>query len=51
MEYLHGDIAKHDWEMENVEWLPIEKVEERLTYDSDKKVWEKAEEIIERLVI
>src|SRR5436190_8768934 len=40
MECVSEDITKHDWEMENVEWLPIEQVTERLTYDSDKKVWE-----------
>jgi len=42
MEYVSGDISKHDWEMENVEWLPKEKVLEKLTYISDKKVWEEA---------
>jgi len=42
MEYVSGDIDKHDHEMENVEWLTKEKVEERLTYKSDKKVWQEA---------
>ena len=42
MQAVGGDISKHDWEMENVEWLPVEEVEERLTYDSDKTVWEEA---------
>lgn len=42
MEYVSGDITDHDFEMENVEWLPIDEVEERLTYPSDKKVWEEA---------
>ena len=46
MEYLTGDITKHDWEMENVEWLEIEKVDSRLTYSSDKKVWHEAEKLI-----
>jgi 8-oxo-dGTP pyrophosphatase MutT (NUDIX family) len=40
MEYVSGDITKHDWEMENVEWIPKEEVLEKLTYPSDKKVWE-----------
>src|SRR3989338_9251532 len=39
MEFKGGDISKHDHEMENVEWLPKEKVMERLTYPSDKKIW------------
>jgi len=46
MEYAGGDITKHDHEMENVEWLPIEKVEERLTYKSDKIVWQEAKGLI-----
>ncbi len=46
MEYLGGDITKHDNEMENVEWLPIEDVENRLTYKSDKEVWEKAKKLL-----
>ena len=49
MEYIGGDITKHDWEMEHVEWLPMQKVEERLTYDSDKKVWKEAKKIIKRI--
>jgi 8-oxo-dGTP pyrophosphatase MutT (NUDIX family) len=46
MEYVKGDIVKHDDEMENVEWLPKEKVEKRLTYKSDKIVWREAKELI-----
>lgn len=49
MHYIEGDITKHDWEMENVEWLPMDKVAERLTYDSDKQVWQEAEEIMKTL--
>jgi 8-oxo-dGTP pyrophosphatase MutT (NUDIX family) len=46
MEYIGGDIGKHDHEMEAVEWLPKEKVEERLTYKSDKEVWQDALKIL-----
>lgn len=46
MEYVSGNITEHDWEMENVEWLPIDKVEERLTYPSDKKVWQEAKKLL-----
>ena len=42
MEYLSGDITKHDHEMENVEWLPETEVEKRLTYKEDRKVWQEA---------
>jgi 8-oxo-dGTP diphosphatase len=46
MEYAGGDITKHDHEMENVEWLPTNKVEERLTYKSDKIVWREVLKIL-----
>jgi 8-oxo-dGTP diphosphatase len=46
MEYIGGDITKHDFEMENVEWLPKEEVEKRLTYESDKKVWQEARKLL-----
>lgn len=46
MEYIAGDIARHDMEMEKVEWLLVSEVEKRLTYPSDKKVWEEAKRFI-----
>ena len=46
MQYLSGDITKHDWEMENVEWIEKEKIEEKLTYPSEKKVWQEAKKLI-----
>ncbi|HVF69072.1 MAG TPA: NUDIX domain-containing protein [Xanthomonadales bacterium] len=46
MEYLSGDIAKHDMEMENVEWIPTDGVEERLTFKADKKVWQEAKRLM-----
>lgn len=46
MEYVSGDIKDHDWEMENVEWLEPDKVEERLTYKSDKEAWRVVKELL-----
>ena len=46
MEYIAGDINAHDNEMENVEWLSTEEVEKRLTYPSDKKVWQEARQLL-----
>ncbi|MCL4419003.1 NUDIX domain-containing protein [Patescibacteria group bacterium] len=46
MEYIAGDIKKHDFEMENVEWLPVDEVEKRLTYKSDKEVWQEAKKLV-----
>lgn len=46
MEYVSGDIKDHDFEMEQVEWLPVDQVEERLTYKSDKEVWKEARKLL-----
>ncbi|RJQ38418.1 NUDIX domain-containing protein [Candidatus Microgenomates bacterium] len=46
MEYISEDASKKDKEMENVEWLPINEVEKRLTYKSDKQVWKEAQTIL-----
>ncbi|MBI2031614.1 MAG: NUDIX domain-containing protein [Candidatus Levybacteria bacterium] len=40
MKYVSGDISKHDMEMENVEWIDLSEVEKKLTYKSDKQVWQ-----------
>lgn len=42
MEYVSGNIQDHDWEMEAAEWLETEKVDERLTYKTDKQVFQEA---------
>ena len=46
MEYISGDITKHDNEMENVEWLEENEVEKRLTYPADKKVWQEVKQLL-----
>ena len=48
MEFIKN-TKKRDHEMEAVEWLPVKDVEQRLTYPSDKKIWEQASLVIARL--
>jgi len=48
MEYLSGDPADHDWEMEAADWFPIKKVEEILSFSSDKKVFQEAKKILKK---
>ena len=48
MEYASGDFSTRDDEMEAVEWLPIDEVADRLTYPSDKNVWDEAKSIAQR---
>ena len=42
MEYLGGDITKHDWEMQEVLWVTVEQAREKLTHTHSKKVLEEA---------
>lgn len=46
MNFVGGNIEEHDYEMEEVEWIEKEKVLDRLTYPSDKKVWQEAQKYI-----
>ena len=47
MELVGGDIEKRDRELEKVEWLPETEVEKKLSYKSDKQVWQEAKKLIE----
>lgn len=47
MEFVSGDISKHDKEMEKVEWVEKTGVENKITYPSDKKVWQQTKDLIE----
>lgn len=47
MEYISGDIGDHDWEMEDAQWIEIDKVDEKLSFKSDKEVFQKAKRLIE----
>ncbi|MBI4067538.1 NUDIX domain-containing protein [Candidatus Gottesmanbacteria bacterium] len=49
MEYAGGDINNHDHEMSQVEWLPTEEVEKRLSYKSDKEAFKGALKLIKKL--
>ena len=46
MKFVGGDITQHDKEMEDVEWISYNDVSNRLTYSSDKQVWEEAKRLI-----
>jgi 8-oxo-dGTP pyrophosphatase MutT (NUDIX family) len=49
MEYIKGDINKHDFEMSKVEWWTTDEVKKDLTYKSDKKAFEEALELYARI--
>ena len=48
MEYVSGNIDEHDWEMEDAQWVTIEKAEEKLSFKSDKEVFQKAKTILKK---
>lgn len=47
MEYISGDIANHDFEMEAVEWLPYDEAYNRLNFHGAKEVLKKAKQLLE----
>lgn len=49
MKYLGGRVEERDFELQEVEWLPIDEVKSRLTYRSDKKVFAEARERLAKL--
>src|SRR5690606_31090910 len=51
MEYRDGEFDTRNMEMEAVEWLPLDEVEERLTYDSDRIVFDQALQKMEEIAV
>jgi len=43
-----GSIRNHDFEADKVEWFPTSRVLRILTYVNERKIFEKAEEILKR---
>lgn len=46
MEYVSGDIADHDFEMEAVEWLPYDEAYQKLNFHGAKTVLVKANQLL-----
>ncbi len=42
MNYLSGDISKHDWEMQEVIWASPEQALDQLSFSNDKQLLQKA---------
>jgi 8-oxo-dGTP pyrophosphatase MutT (NUDIX family) len=43
---LAGDTANHDWEVNEARWVPIDDATRQLTFDSERRVMERARELI-----
>src|SRR3990172_6403 len=48
MQYISGDPEDHEWEMEDAQWILEEEVIERLTFKSDKEVFQKAQKLLKK---
>jgi 8-oxo-dGTP diphosphatase len=46
IEYLSGDTADHNWEVDKAEWFPIDEALLKLSYRGDKEIVRKAKEML-----
>jgi 8-oxo-dGTP pyrophosphatase MutT (NUDIX family) len=42
LRYLAGDTRDHDWEVNEARWVPIDDATRQLTFDSERRVMERA---------
>jgi 8-oxo-dGTP diphosphatase len=46
LRYVSGDTRDHDWEVNEARWVPIEDAASQLAFDNEKRVMEKARELV-----
>jgi 8-oxo-dGTP pyrophosphatase MutT (NUDIX family) len=46
LRYLSGDTSDHDWEVNEARWVPIADATTQLAFDNERRVMEKARELI-----
>lgn len=46
LRYLAGDTGDHDWEVNEARWVPIDDATRQLTFDSERRVMERARELL-----
>ena len=46
LRYLSGDTKDHDWEVNEARWVPIEGAKNQLAFDNERRVMERARELI-----
>jgi 8-oxo-dGTP pyrophosphatase MutT (NUDIX family) len=46
LRYVSGDTGDHDWEVNEARWVPIEEAASQLTFDSERRVMERARELV-----
>jgi 8-oxo-dGTP diphosphatase len=46
LRYLSGDTGNHDWEVNEARWVPIDDALSQLAFDNERRVVERARELI-----
>ena len=46
LRYLSGDTSNHDWEVSEARWVPIDDAKIQLAFDNERRVVERARELI-----
>ncbi len=46
LRYLSGDTSNHDWEVNEARWVPIGDAASQLAFDNERRVVERARELI-----
>jgi 8-oxo-dGTP pyrophosphatase MutT (NUDIX family) len=46
MKCLSGDTKNHDWEVNEARWVPLDQAVEKLTFENEKQVLEKARQTL-----
>ena len=46
LRYASGDTKDHDWEVNEARWVPIEDAANQLAFDNERRVMERARELI-----
>jgi 8-oxo-dGTP pyrophosphatase MutT (NUDIX family) len=46
LRYVSGDTKDHDWEVNEARWVPIEDAAGQLAFDNEKRVMERARELV-----
>jgi hypothetical protein len=46
LRYLSGETGNHDWEVNEARWVPIDDAVTQLAFDNERRVVERARELI-----
>jgi 8-oxo-dGTP pyrophosphatase MutT (NUDIX family) len=47
LRYLSGETSNHDWEVNEARWVPIDDASSQLSFENERRVVERAKELIQ----